>query len=223
MFNVLAEGRRFFKIYSTNPLARHPVPLAEKQPQSVMFPPPHLTVGVVFFGLYSAFLFLQARWVADAKELNFGFIWAEHFLPGFLWCILLFTGKLKWDPYTSFLEWPCRHWRISVHYCVACYHLCCRWLWSTCHQIVKKFLPCSFGLIHQPFQQLHKARSCMETEGLFILNFFNFQIITLTVLLSYQPSCWWPCSWSELCADLAHWGGEVGMEEMDSVDTFYML
>ena len=35
-----------------------PVPLAEKHPQSIMFPPPCFTVGL---GLYSAFLFLQTR------------------------------------------------------------------------------------------------------------------------------------------------------------------
>src|SRR4029434_5153899 len=36
-----------------------PVPLAEKQPQSIMFPPPCLTVGMVFLGSYSAFFPLQ--------------------------------------------------------------------------------------------------------------------------------------------------------------------
>ena len=38
-----------------------PVPLAEKHPQSIRFPPPCFTVGMVFLGLYSAFLFLQTR------------------------------------------------------------------------------------------------------------------------------------------------------------------
>src|SRR4029434_2650847 len=37
-----------------------PVPLAEKQPQSIMFPPPCLTVGMVS---YSAFFPLQTRQV----------------------------------------------------------------------------------------------------------------------------------------------------------------
>src|SRR4029434_899594 len=41
----------------------HPVPLAEKQPQSIMLPPPCLTVGMVFFGSYSAFFPLQTRQV----------------------------------------------------------------------------------------------------------------------------------------------------------------
>ena len=35
--------------------------LAEKHPQSIRFPPPCFTVGMVFLGLYSAFLFLQTR------------------------------------------------------------------------------------------------------------------------------------------------------------------
>src|SRR4029434_3898720 len=38
-----------------------PVPLAEKQPQSIMFPPPCLTVGMLFLGSYSAFFPLQTR------------------------------------------------------------------------------------------------------------------------------------------------------------------
>ncbi len=38
-----------------------PVPLAEKHPQSIMFPPPCLTVGVVFLGSWAAFLLLQTR------------------------------------------------------------------------------------------------------------------------------------------------------------------
>src|SRR4029434_1621550 len=50
-----------------------PVPLAEKQPQSRMFPPQCLTVGMVFLGSYSAFFHLQTRQV-DAKELHFGLI-----------------------------------------------------------------------------------------------------------------------------------------------------
>src|SRR4029434_8688713 len=40
-----------------------PVPLAEKQLQSIMFPPPCLTVCMVFLGSYSAFFPLQTRQV----------------------------------------------------------------------------------------------------------------------------------------------------------------
>ena len=47
-----------------------PVPLAEKHPLSIMFPPPCLTVGMVFLGLSSVFLFLQhseSSWCQRAR------------------------------------------------------------------------------------------------------------------------------------------------------------
>ncbi len=58
IFSVLAEGRRFssnilwYLAPSIGPSMRrsHPVPLAEKQLQNMMFPPPCLTVGMVFLG-----------------------------------------------------------------------------------------------------------------------------------------------------------------------------
>ncbi len=58
IFNALADGRRFsLKIsrymdpffLSFTQISR-PGPFAEKQPQSMMFPPPCFTVGMVFFG-----------------------------------------------------------------------------------------------------------------------------------------------------------------------------
>ncbi len=52
-----------------------PVLLAEKHPQSIMFPPPCLLVGMVFLGSYGSIPTppSMASWVV-AKELNFGFI-----------------------------------------------------------------------------------------------------------------------------------------------------
>ncbi len=70
IFNALADGRRFSLkisrymapfILSFTQISR-PGPFAEKQPQSMMFPPPCFTVGMVFFGCNSAFL-LQTRQV----------------------------------------------------------------------------------------------------------------------------------------------------------------
>ena len=69
IFSALTEGRRLSpKIFRYMapfilPSIRwsRPVPLAEKHPQSIRFPPPCFTVGMVFLGLYSAFLFLQTR------------------------------------------------------------------------------------------------------------------------------------------------------------------
>src|SRR4029434_615516 len=49
-----------------------PVPLAEKPPQSIMFPPPCLTVGMV--SIFSILLPPNAESRVDAKELDFGLI-----------------------------------------------------------------------------------------------------------------------------------------------------
>ncbi len=70
-FNALADGRRFSLkisrymapfILSFTQISR-PGPFAEKQPQSMMFPPLCFTVGMVFFGCNSAFFLLQTRQV----------------------------------------------------------------------------------------------------------------------------------------------------------------
>ncbi len=71
IFNALADGRRFSLkisrymapfILSFTQISR-PGPFAEKQPQSMMFPPPCFTVGMVSFGCNSAFFLLQTRQV----------------------------------------------------------------------------------------------------------------------------------------------------------------
>ncbi len=71
IFNALADGRRFSLkisrymapfILSFTQISC-PGPFAEKQPQSMMFPPPCFTVGMVFFGCNSAFFLLQTRQV----------------------------------------------------------------------------------------------------------------------------------------------------------------
>ncbi len=71
IFNALADGRRFSLkisrymapfIISVKQISR-PGPFAEKLPQSMMFPPPCFTVGMVFFGCNSAFFLLQTRQV----------------------------------------------------------------------------------------------------------------------------------------------------------------
>ncbi len=55
--------RRYIALF-TVPLMRCscPVPLAEKQPHSITFPPPCLKVGMVFLGSQAAFLLLQTPW-----------------------------------------------------------------------------------------------------------------------------------------------------------------
>ncbi len=44
-----------------------------------------------------------ASWV-DAKELDFGLIWPQHFHPVLLWIIQMFIGKLQTGLYMCFLE-----------------------------------------------------------------------------------------------------------------------
>src|SRR4029434_7541911 len=56
-----------------------PVPLAEKQPQSIMFPPPCLTVGMVFLGSYSAFFPLQT-WQVEWMPKSLTLVSSDHIL-----------------------------------------------------------------------------------------------------------------------------------------------
>ncbi len=64
-----------------------------------------------------------AIWV-DAKELDFGLIWPQHFHPVLLWII----GKLQTGLYMCLR--PCGRCRISVLHGVVCYQLFSWWLWS---------------------------------------------------------------------------------------------
>ncbi len=78
IFNALADGRRFslkisrymapFILFFTQ--ISRPGPFAQKQPQSMMFPPPCSTVGMVFFGCNSAFFLLQTRQVEFFHNLQ---------------------------------------------------------------------------------------------------------------------------------------------------------
>ncbi len=62
-----------------------------------MFPPPCLTVGDSVLGVPPPPN--TEGWV-DAKELDFGLIWPQHFHPVLLWII----GKLQTGLYMYFLE-----------------------------------------------------------------------------------------------------------------------
>ncbi len=81
IFNALADGRRVSLkisrymapfIFSFTQISR-PGPFAEKQSQSMMFPPPCFTVGMVFFGCNSAFFLLQTRQVEFLPKFLFWF------------------------------------------------------------------------------------------------------------------------------------------------------
>ena len=64
IFNALTEGRGLLaKISRYMPLSilpsmrcSRPVPIAEKYPQTMMFPPPCFMVGMVYSGLYKVFI-----------------------------------------------------------------------------------------------------------------------------------------------------------------------
>ncbi len=93
----------------------HPGPFAEKQPQSMMFPPPCFTVGMVFFGCNSAFFLLQIRQVSFYKKLYFGFIWPYDILPILFWIIQMLSSKLQTGLDMYWLKagghvWHCRIW-----------------------------------------------------------------------------------------------------------------
>ncbi len=78
-------------------------PLSRIHPQSIMFPPLFLRVGMVFFGVIGSISppLKTASWV-DAKELDFVSTWSQpqHFYPVLLWII----GKLQTGPYMCYLE-----------------------------------------------------------------------------------------------------------------------
>ncbi len=102
IFNALAGGRRFSLkisrymapfILSFTQISR-PGPFAEKQPQSMMFPPPCFTVGMVFFQLSILSPPNTTSWVFT-KKFYFGFIWPYDILPILFWIIQMLSSKLQ--------------------------------------------------------------------------------------------------------------------------------
>ncbi len=98
----------WFMAPSTLPLMRCscPVPLAEKQPPSIMFPPPCLTVRMVFLGSWAAFLLLQIRqvklmpkiWILVSSDHNTFTQFFSESLANFRWvctCDFLSRGTLR--------------------------------------------------------------------------------------------------------------------------------
>ncbi len=72
-----------------------PGPFAEKQPQSMMFPPPCFTLGMVFFGCNSAFFLLQTRQVEFLPK-SYILVASDHMiLPILFWIIQMLSSKLQ--------------------------------------------------------------------------------------------------------------------------------
>ena len=115
-----------------------PVPLAEKHPQSIRFPPPCFTVGMVFLGLYSAFLFLQTQ---RLELMPNSLIWLHHLLPSLLRIIRVFFAKLQTGLYMCLLQQSARS-RILILHGVVCYGSL-RDCGPNCLQVINKLLLCS--------------------------------------------------------------------------------
>jgi len=78
-----------------------PVPFSEKHPQRMMFPPPCFTVGMVFFGLYSSFFFLQTRRV-EFRPKSYIFVSSDHMTFSHS-----STGSSRWSLANCRRAWPC--------------------------------------------------------------------------------------------------------------------
>ncbi len=119
IFNVLTEGRRLLAKISRymapsillSIRCSCPVNFAEKHPQSMMFPPPCFTVGMVFLGLYLDFI-PKSSILVSSDHMTFSHL--DH--PDGLWQTSDGPGHV--------LAWaggPCEHCRVLIHDGVVCY------------------------------------------------------------------------------------------------------
>ena len=147
IFSALTEGRRLSPKISRYmalfilPLIRwsRPVPLAEKHPQSIRFPPPCFTVGMVFLGLYSAFLFLQTRQVELMPNRSI-LVSSDHitFFQASSWSSRCSLANFRWACTCAFFSRGTLHAQqdFNPSRCV-----------PNCLQVINKLLLCSTGLI----------------------------------------------------------------------------
>ena len=83
----------------------HPVSSARKQPQNIMFPPPCLTLGMVFFESFLHFFILQTRQVGLMPNGSTLFYLTKTLSsPSLHWVSEIFTVKLKASLYMCLLE-----------------------------------------------------------------------------------------------------------------------
>ncbi len=112
-----------------------------------------------------------ASWV-DAKELDFGLIWPQHFHPVLLWIV----GKLQTVLYMCFLEQEdlagaagLQSFRRSVTKCFLGDH------GPSCLEIIDKILPCCSGLIpHRSHDHFNSTRWDLAWSSREIDNYFVF-------------------------------------------------
>ncbi len=174
-----------------------PDPLAEKHPQSMMFPPPCFTVGMVFLGLYSSFFFLQTRRVEFIPK-SYILVSSDHMTFSHA-----FSGSSRWSLANFRRAWTCADLSRGPFRALLDFNpwLCCVLLLVTVETVVPALfrsltrsshvvLGCSLpflGIIDTPQGEiLHGAP--VRGRLTVIFNFFHFVIIAPTVA-AFSPSC----------------------------------
>ena len=102
IFSILVDGSRFLSrisryislFFLPSIIWSLPVPYAEKQPHTMMFPPPNFTVGIVFLGWWCAISPPNMMCAMTSKEFNFGLIWPDYILPVFHRLVQMLCSKL---------------------------------------------------------------------------------------------------------------------------------
>ncbi len=171
-----------------------PVPFAEKHPQSMMFPPPCFTVGMVFLGLYSSFFFIQTQFIPKSYIL----VSSDHMTFSHA-----SSGSSRWSLANFRRAWTCaglsrgtlhvlqdfNPWRCSVLLMVTV-EIVVPALFRSLTRSSRVVLGWSltfFRIIDTPRGEiLHGAP--VRGRLTVILNFFHFLIIAPTVV-AFSPSC----------------------------------
>ncbi len=123
------------------------VPLVEKQPQSIMFPPTCLMVGMVFLGSQATFLLLQTRrvelmpksWISVSSDHNTFTQFSSESLANIrrtCTCAFLSRGSLR-----VLQDFSPSQRSLTVFCCFLVDY------GPSCIEFIDKILPCSSGLI----------------------------------------------------------------------------
>ncbi len=204
IFNALTEIRRLLAKISRymapsilpSIQCSRPVPFAEKHPQSMMFPPPCFTVGMVFLGLYSSFS-LQTRRVEFIPKsyilVSSDHMTFSHASSGSSWCSL---ANFRW-------AWTCaglsrgtllalqdfNPWRCSVLLMVTIETVVPALFWSLTRssRVVLGWSLTFLRITDTPRGEILYGAP-IRGRLTVILNFFHFLIIAPTVV-AFSPSC----------------------------------
>lgn len=143
IFSALCEGRRLWLWYIGHSISPsiwwcHAVPLGETQPQC-------LSMSVLHSGkcvLWHQLMFEGRKCWMWPKELKFGSIWPQHFVPSFIRIIYCSLENLRHTCSGRL----CRYCKISIHHGVMCsvFGDCVSYFLLN----INKFLLYSSGLIH---------------------------------------------------------------------------